>query len=289
MSKLINRKSVIRLLLVVLFLALAITIIYTLKTKNPQPEQKLPPATTTIQDQSTTPTNPFPYKPPEIPYSRAYRIMLVGDSIIDSLGLNAQTLRQHLINYYPDNEFVNYNYGFGATSIETLQERLTKETEYNGQKYPSILSQDFDLIIIESFAYNPLSQEQENVGVEKHIKILDQSIREIIKSKPVSVVAIMTPIAPSKTHFAKGVYDLSVQERKQWAEERIMYIEGVIKYANDNQIPLIDVYQKSLNSENGGDLRYINPDDYIHPSAEGIDLISRIIAEYIFINKIFPD
>src|SRR3989344_7531054 len=114
-----------------------------------------------------TPTifQPFPYRLPKVTISRAYRTMLVGDSMVDSLGLNANLLRQHLIEYYPDHEFVNYNYGFGATSIETLPDRLNKGSIYLDQNYLAILSQGFDLIIIESFGYNPLSQLNEGEGL----------------------------------------------------------------------------------------------------------------------------
>jgi hypothetical protein len=235
-----------------------------------------------------TGTNPFPYKIPNLAYSRSYRIMLVGDSMIGSLGPNAQLLRQHLIEYYPDHEFVNYNYGFGATSIETLPNRLVNETEYNDQTYPSILSQGFDLIIVGSFAYNPLSQEYAGNGIAKHISFLNDSIRKIIQTKPDSVVAIMTPIAPSKEYFAKGVYDLTSEERKLWAEERIAYIESVINYANEKEIPLINVYAKTLSPDGDGNLKYISKDDYIHPSPEGVDLMSKTIVEFIYTNSIFP-
>ncbi|OGM25887.1 hypothetical protein A2962_00470 [Candidatus Woesebacteria bacterium RIFCSPLOWO2_01_FULL_39_61] len=256
-----------------------------------QKPQTVYPAQGFIPAPSPTPTpfNPFPYNPPKIPYSRAYRIMLVGDSIIASLGPNAQLLRQHLIELYPEHEFVNYNYGFGATSIETLPERLSQETTYKEQKFQSILSQGFDLIIIETFAYNPLPQYSDGEGLAKHISTLDESIKQIILKKPEAVVTIMTPIAPSKTLFAKGVYDLTPIERAEWAEERIVYINKVIEYAREKQIPLINVYEKSLTPQGEADLKYINPDDYIHPSAAGVDLISRTIADFIFSKKIFPE
>jgi hypothetical protein len=214
--------------------------------------------------------------------------MLIGDSIVESLGPNANLLREHLIEYYPAHEFVNYNFGLGATNIETLPDRLAIETEYKGRKVPSVLSQGFDLIIIESFAYNPLSHEYKSAGVEKHIQILDESVRRIIKEKPNTIVALMTPIAPNKKMFAKGVYDLSDEERTSWVEERLQYIYAVSDYAKRNGIPLIDVYEKSVNNDGDGELKYINPDDFIHPSHEGIDLMSRTIADFIFTNKIFP-
>jgi lysophospholipase L1-like esterase len=254
-----------------------------------QKPQKVYPAQGFFPTITPTPFNPFPYKIPKVPYSRAYRTMLVGDSMVAALGLNAQALRLRLKELYPDHEFVNYNYGFSATSIETLPERLTKNVSYNGQDFPAILSQGFDLIIIESFAYNPLSQLAEGEGITRHIQVLDESIRQIIKEHPEAVLAILVTIAPSKTLFATGVYDLSPEERIQWAEERISYIEAVIEYAEEKQIPLINVYEKSLTPSGDGDLRYINQDDYIHPSNEGVDLISKTIAEFIFTNRFFPE
>ena len=113
---------------------------------------------TPIPTATPTPFNPFPYKPPVIPYSRAYRTMLVGDSMVGSLGPNANLLRLHLIEFYPAHEFVNYNYGFGSTNILTVPDRLEKQTTYLGETFPPINDQTFDLIIFESFAYNPLSQ-----------------------------------------------------------------------------------------------------------------------------------
>lgn len=215
--------------------------------------------------------------------------MMVGDSMVGSLGANAQLLRQHLIEYFPNHEFVNYNYGFGSTNIETLPARLTQDTIYNNVNFPSILSQGFDLVIIESFAYNPLSQEVSGEGLNKHLRILEESIRQIIDNKPDSIIAIMTPIAPNKKLFAKSIYKLTTQERVLWVEERISYIKGVREFAMENHIPLIDVYEKSLTPDGDGNLKFINPDDYIHPSAEGVDLISKTIAEFIYNNKIFLD
>lgn len=247
---------------------------------------------TNFAQQKQVPTatiiDPFPYVPPKIPYSRAYITMLVGDSMVASLGPNANLLRQHLIEYYPEHEFVNYNYGFGSTNIETLPERLMKDTLFKEQNFPSILSQGFDLIIIESFAYNPLSKLSEGEDVSRHIQILDESIRQIIQTRPQSTVCIMATIAPNKTYYAKGIYKLSAEERLKWVQERISYFEAVTKYAEEKEIPLINVYEKSLNAAGDGDLKYINPDDYIHPSAQGIDLISKTIAEFIFNNKLFP-
>lgn len=269
--------------------ALSILVVLLIYTNFLTGNQKLQVRKPTLETVPTpTPFNPFPYELPEIPNSRSYRTMLVGDSMVAALGPNAQLLRQHLIELYPSHEFVNYNYGFGATNIETLPERLVNGTTYEGQYFPAILVQGFDLIIIESFAYNPLSQSKEGEGLSRHIQILDESIKQIIKTHPESAVAIMVTISPNKTFFAKGVYDLTNEERAKWVEERISYIEAVIKYTQEKEIPLINVYEKSLTAAGEGDLKYINHDDYIHPSSEGVDLIARTIAEFIYTNNIFP-
>lgn len=282
----LNRNAFIQLLSIcILFFNIIIITSDVQKPKNTNPAKGF----VAVSTPTPTPFIPFPYNPPEIPSKFTYLTMLVGDSIVGSLGPSADLLRQHLIELYPNHEFVNYNYGFGATSIETLPERLTKDTVYNDQSYRAILFHGFDLIIIESFGYNPLSQANEAEGLTKHMKILDESIKLIIKERPETVVAIMTPIAPNRNYFAKGVYDISSEERTKWTNERIAYIESVIDYANENQIPLINVYEKSLTSEGNGNLKYINPDDYIHSSGEGIDLISRTIAKFIYNNKIFPE
>ncbi|MDO8551227.1 MAG: hypothetical protein Q7S03_00900 [bacterium] len=256
--------------------------VYYLTLKNmPQKPAVIPKA--------EVPKNLFPYKRPSIPAKRAYLTFLVGDSIIAALGKNADQLRKDLIANYPAHEFVNYNYGFGSTNILTLPDRLNNQTTYLGETFPPINEQTFDLIIFESFAYNPLSQYPLEEGLKKQTEILDMSIKEVIEKHPNSVVAIMVPIAPSEKFFAKGIIDLTIEVRKQWVKERVAYIKNAIEFAQKNNIPLINVYEKSLTAEGTANLKYINPSDYIHPSNEGIKLISKTIADYIFQNQIFPE
>lgn len=232
--------------------------------------------------------NPFPYKIPQIAAKRSYLTFLVGDSIVNALGVNDNGLRIDLIKLYPGHEFVNYNYGFSSTNIESLPDRLNSTTTFEGRTYQSVLSQGFDLIIIESFAYNPLSQYPLNEGLKKQTEILDQSFKAIILKNPKAVIAVMTPIAPNKEMFARGVVDLSQSQRIDWVNERIAYIKNAIDYAKSRNIPLIDVYSKTLTANGDGNLKYIDPHDYVHPSKAGVDLINQTIADFIFQNKIFP-
>lgn len=236
-----------------------------------------------------TEPEPFPYHPPTINNKRAYITVLLGDSITEALGPNADGLRKKLISLYPNHEFVNYNYGYGSTNMLSAEKRINEETTHKGTSMPSIISQGFDLIIIESFAYNPLSEYPIEEGLKIYEEALDKNVKQIIKEKPQSVVALMTPIAPNKETYAKYTYNLSPEVRQKWVEEREKYIKKLIEYANKNNIPLINVYEKSLDENGDGNLKYIDPHDFIHPSAEGVMLINSVIAEFIYQNQIFPE
>lgn len=209
--------------------------------------------------------------------------------MVAALGKNANELRKELISYYPTHEFVNYNYGFGATNILSVPDRMERQTTYLGETFPPVIDQTVDLIIFESFAYNPLSQLPLAEGLAKQTEILDRSIKASMDRHPGTVVAIMTPIAPSEEFFARGVYDLKPDVRKLWVDERVAYIKNAVEFARKNNIPLINVYEKSLTEEGKANLKYINPADYIHPSKMGVMFISQTIADFIYQNRIFPE
>lgn len=229
----------------------------------------------------------FPYKNPEIPKNQSYRIVIVGDSIVYSLGPNANVLRLALIALYPDSEFVTYNYGHPSTNILSLPDRLAIETKTETDTYPPILEQGFELIIIDSFGYNPPSELALADGLAKQNEILEESVRLILKEKPGVSVAFMTPIALSRDNFARSTRDLSSEVREAWVDERVAYIENHKKFAQSKGIPIIDVFEASLKPNGEVDESYIS-NDFVHPSIKGIELMSREIANYIFDNKIFP-
>ncbi len=230
----------------------------------------------------------FPYRPPIIPKNNSYRTVIVGDSIVNALGVNANTLRLMLIKYYPNSEFVNYNYGYPATSILSLYPRLTETTKNNTTENQAILNEYFELIIIESFGYNPLSQFSLEEGLKRQYEELEKSVRAILKEKPNAALAFLTPIALDPTNFAKTTRDLAPEVRKSWVDERVAYINNHKQFAKDKGIPLIDVYSMSLKPDGVVNNIYIS-NDFIHPSAQGVELISKAIADYIFANKIFPE
>jgi lysophospholipase L1-like esterase len=263
-------------ILILIFITAAIYFLYSSKENNLT--KKILPTPTPYQ---------FPYKNPAIAKNRSYRIVIVGDSIVNTLGLNANVLREELISYYPDSEFVTYNYGYPSTNVLSLYKRLTEKTKNDGRENTAILKQGFELIIIESFGYNPLSEYTLAEGLKKQNEELERSVRAILSQKPNAAMAFLTPIALDSVNFARGTVDLSPEVREAWVEERIAYINNHRKFAEEKGIPVVDVYRASLKQNGKVDRAYIS-DDFVHPSKKGIELISKTIADYIFSNKIFP-
>lgn len=266
-------------LLVVIVIAFAVYFLNLPKTRNI--------VKTILPIPSPTPYQ-FPYKNPVIPKDRSYRMVIVGDSIVNSLGLNANVLRLDLISLYPNSEFVTYNYGYSATNVLSLYQRLTEKNTNNGSENPAILKQGFELIIIESFGNNPLSEYPIPEGLNKQSAELEKSVKAILAEKPNVALAFMTPIALDPVNYARGTVALSPEVRKQWVAERVSYIDNHRKFAENLGIPVIDVFKASLKSDGSVDRSYIS-DDLVHPSKKGIELISKTIADYIFTNKIFPE
>lgn len=213
----------------------------------------------------------------KLKYPHDYTIVLLGDSMTEILG-NSDELKGYLNEYYPDKTFEVLNYGFGSTNILSAVDRLTMET-YNHRDFRPISDIDFDLILIESFAHNPLSQFPLNEGLQKQSNALDQIVKTIREQNPRAKIAFVVTIAPNKNDYAKGsTYKLTDTDRKKWVDERNAYFKNHIDYANSHNIPLINIYQISQDSNGSGKSIYINSTDHIHPSPIGVLLISKTMA-----------
>lgn len=220
-----------------------------------------------------------------VKYPQDYTIVLVGDSMTQKMG-NSDELKADLVKYYPTKTFEVLNYGFGSTNILSVQDRLEKET-FSGRVFRPILDIDFDMIIIESLGHNPLSQFPLETGLQKQTDALDKIVAAIKDNNPRAKIVFLATIAPSKYHYAENQVDLTTEERTKWANERIAYIKNHMTYAGSHNIPLIDVFSKSLNTDGELNLNFVLTTDYIHPSPNGIYLISDEIARYIYGNKLF--
>ena len=222
----------------------------------------------------------------KVKYPQDYTIVMVGDSMTETLG-NSDELKKFLADYYPGKTFEVLNYGFGATNILSVMDRLTKETEH-GRKFRPILDIDYDLILIESFGQNPLSEHKPDEGLRIQREELNKIVSILKEQQLRGKIVFVASISPNKEIFAKNQVDLSHEKRAQWVKERISYIKNHIEYGKAKFIPVINIFEKSLLEQGDGNPDYISTDDYIHPSPTGIIFISQEIASFIYNNSIFP-
>jgi lysophospholipase L1-like esterase len=220
----------------------------------------------------------------KVKYPEDYTTVLVGDSMTEKLG-NCDELRAYLKKYFPDKSFALLNYGFGSTNILSVEERLTKETQH-GRSFRPILDIAFDVILIESFGHNPLSQFPLEEGLKKQTEALDKIVSIIRQGNPEAKIVFVGTIAPNKKRYGEGLVTLSPEKRAQWADERSAYIKNHLEYAKSHNIPSINIYEKSLNGNDGGNLDYINSADFIHPSPNGVYFISGEIGKALSEQKI---
>lgn len=219
----------------------------------------------------------------KVKYPQDYTIVMVGDSMTEGLG-NSTELKQYLTDYYKKS-FEVLNYGFGATNILSVVERVTKETEH-GRKFRPIAEIDYDLILVESFGENPLSEYPLEAGLKKQSEELDKIVSTLKETNPRGKIVFVASISPNKKIFAKNQVDLSDEVRAKWVKERIAYIKNHIDYANSHNIPLINIFKDSLMENGDGNPDYISTQDYIHLSPSGIIFTSKEIADFIYGNKI---
>lgn len=217
-----------------------------------------------------------------------YRIVFLGDSMTEYLG-NFDELRSYLKDYFPNKTFLLLNYGFGSTNILSVQDRMEKESTYSGRIFQPINDIPFDLIVIESFGHNPLSAFPLPEGLKKQNEALDKIIQTISLKHPKSSIVFMVTISPNSKKYAENSVDLTPEKRIEWANERSAYIKNHIDYAKSHNIPIINVYQKSLDNNGNGDMDYINNGDFIHPSPTGLYLISETIAKFLSENHLLPN
>lgn len=220
----------------------------------------------------------------KVKYPQDYTIVFLGDSMTEKLG-NFDELRTYLNRYFPGKSFALLNYGYGSTNILSARERLEKET-FHGRVFRPVLDIAFDAVLIESFGHNPLSEFPLEEGLAQQTQALDGIIQSIKSSNPKSRIVFVATIAPNSKRYAEGVTNLLPEKREEWAIERASYIENHIDYARDHNIPLIDIFGKSLDEKGDGRLDYIDTGDFIHPSANGVYLISEEIAKTLFENKL---
>lgn len=231
------------------------------------------------------------YSAPAIEKKREYTIVMIGDSMTYAFGPHGGPFYEKINTLYKDSNHgvLVDNYSGPSTSILTLDKAMNTKTQFAEWTFEPLLSRQFDLILVESFGYNPLSQFGITDGIKRQNEELGKLMKTLIKTHPKSAIIFVATIAPNKANYGRVINpnDPPVARAAQ-AEERIAYIKNHIEYAKEHNIPVVNIFEKSLTPQGDGNLEYINPFDYVHPSAVGIEFISAELANFIYESQILP-
>lgn len=280
-------------LLCLFFLGIGGTVIFLLSHPYTEsssfPIHQISPSTTPTSQESTSGV----YIPPKIINKPVYKIVMVGDSMTAALGIYGGKLSEYLNTQYKSTpghqRIIIDNYAIGSTNILDLHKQMTTKLTSGDVTLDPLISVQPDLILIESFGYNPLSQLSLDEGKKTQIQTLDETMKFLATTLPQTAIVFVSTIAPDKqTYGLNGNPGMSVADRTIEVEERMAYIKNHMAYASSHHIPLIDIFDASLTADGNGNITYINPNDHIHPSFAGTDFIDRLIANYIFTSKILP-
>lgn len=234
----------------------------------------------------TTPTpTPVLNLPQNQTTKKHYTIAFLGDSMIDTLGNNFPEIDSALSTFFPRTTFTLLNYGVGATSIDTAINRIILSYEYKGKIVPSVISQKPDLIIVESFAYNPYADAD---GLTRYNRELVNLIRVLREKLPKTKIILATTIAPNSRIFADGAPGISLTSNEKRERTTLIkqYLATAVSFAKTNGIPLANLYHVSIDKNSDGNPIYINNTDHIHYSAIGRMLFAQKIIETITANHL---
>ena len=219
---------------------------------------------------------------------KRYKIVLIGDSMTYMAGENYPLLKRELEKHYPGIEFDLYNYGVGGTRVGYGLWRLTNDYEFKDKQYTALVNLNPDIVLVESFAYNNGHDSTREDGLS-HFREMHYKIVETLKNKTNAQIVHVVTIAPDLEHFLESVpnYKNTPASIRRWmAEDRVLYLEEMIKIAGELNTPLVNVYQASLDAAKQGTPlgRWINPKDWIHPGEEGHQFIAENIVK-VFMEK----
>lgn len=236
---------------------------------------------------SPTPS-PIPTAAIRSTQKRSYTITLLGDSMVDTLGPVGGGLGEKLNRTYPNATFTIINHGVGAENIDSGLRRLTNGYSYLGLGRNSVVSEKPDVIVIESFGYNPYPLPDINDALTKHWLKLAEIVDTIRRELPGTKIVIAATIAPNWDVFGDGApfISMSPEGKRTKVEEIKKYIESAVGFAKSQGLPLADAYHPTLDANGNGKLPYINPGDHIHYSDSGRSLMAGKITDAIVSNRL---
>lgn len=240
---------------------------------NPVPSA--PPALEPVTSYIPSPTQiPQPSPLPKTTCS----IAVIGDSMVDTMGERLEYLEHALKKAYPTTEFNLYNYGKGSENVIEGLARIDAAFTYKDRSYPALPVVKPDLIIVGSYAYNPLTPYDRDM----HWLKLAELIKKCETITP--HVYILTEIAPLREDFGRGPQGINWEESVRVAHSKKIteQLENAIGLSSSLKVPLINTYQASITDEQNTVKReYVNAGDGIHPSVEGHMLTADEIVKTV--------
>lgn len=235
---------------------------------------------------SPTPTLTATPTPARRTKQKTVTIALLGDSMTDTLGPDAPHLRTALKKIYPATSFVIRNYGVGGTGIQYGIERITSGYTYLGKSYASLVSENPDVVVLESFGYNPFGSDES--AINSHWMLLAQAVDTIRRNLPSADIVLAATIAPNATRFGDGAPGIAFSSEDKWQRVATIkkYLENAVRFGKSQKLPVADAYHASLLPDGNGNLSYINGGDHIHYSDKGRSLMASQIAKAITQNRL---
>lgn len=211
-------------------------------------------------------------------------ISFFGDSMIDTMETNTPYFAEQIKKYYPNFNFTLLNYGIGAQQVDKGFARIEENFSYKDRNYSPILKTQPDVIILDSFAYNPYDNLDSDL--EKYKTELNQLINKLQSTG--SQVIFLATIAPLKVKFGAGPGGVNWPSDLAYthATKIQSYMEVAISIAKQNNLPIIDLYHLTLQTNGEGIAKLVSSHDGIHPSAKGHEFIASQISEFIAKNRL---
>ena len=213
-----------------------------------------------------------------LPKKSEYIIAVLGDSMVDTLGPSLPHLLNALKVRLPKVNFKLLNYGAGATNIESGLSRLTNDYSYLGENKPALLSQNPDIVVIESFAYNHWDNTQ--ADWDRQWLAIAHIIDTIKEHNPDTQIVLSAAVAPFCPTYTDGSANLPPERKFVECDTVKRYLQNIVNFAKGEGYLLADAFHPSMKGSEGNPL-YINQSDHIHPSNEGKTLFSSYVVEAI--------
>lgn len=202
-------------------------------------------------------------------------IAIIGDSMVDTMETGLPYLEKYLKAYFPKIKFNLLNYGIGSENIITANKRIEENYNYKDRSYPVLSQLDADLIIIESFAYNPLGNEDKDL--KTHSLTINSMVDKLQTEK--TKIVFLAAICPIKKDFGKGPNGVNWDIDTAWTHATKIqnFLENGIRTAKEIGLPIIDTYNPSKLPNGEGIKNYVSTNDGIHPSKAGHDFMAKTI------------